>query len=69
MPSKRKQSIEVFCHAAQDMPSGVTSSLLLLDPNTPLDGEYLMSSLRKSNVELVIGRHYRVTFTEIEAPK
>ena len=68
MPSKRKQSVEVFCHAAMDMPSGVTSSLLLLDQNTSLDGEYLMSSLRKTTVELDIGEYYEVTFRKIDPP-
>jgi hypothetical protein len=63
------QSVEMICHADRDLPSGVTNCLLLFDPDIPINGEHILTSLRRAKVDLKQGSYYRVTFEEIDPPE
>jgi hypothetical protein len=62
------QSVIVRCTAAVDLADGKTISHLAGDPTEKLNGEHIISSLRRSTVDLIVGKCYLVTFEEITSP-
>ena len=59
------QAVIATCSATVEQSDGIVKALIKLDPGCLPNGEHIMTSLRRSTVDLAHGKRYRVMFEEL----